>query len=106
MLEKIIPLSQYNTRHCKDREPPLPLYVGLNVHTLTRNKKIVNILYKLGVSVSCDRIIEVENSIASAICKRFREENLVYPVNLRTLVSVFFNFLLGTIMVFLENRWL
>ena len=74
---------QYNSRHCKDREPPLPLYVGLNVHTLTRNKKIVNLLYKLGVSVSYDRIIEVENSIASVICKRFREENLVCPVNLR-----------------------
>ena len=43
---------QYNSRHWKDREPPPPLYVGLNVHTLTRNKKIVNLLYKLGVSVS------------------------------------------------------
>ena len=43
----------------------------------------MNILYKLGVSVSYDRIIEVEDSIASAICKRFREENLVCPVNLR-----------------------
>ena len=25
-------------RHVKDREPPLPIYVGLQVHTLTRSK--------------------------------------------------------------------
>ncbi|KAG1666280.1 putative aldolase class 2 protein [Nymphon striatum] len=30
------------SRHSKKREPPLPLYVGLNVHTLTRRKNLVN----------------------------------------------------------------
>ena len=29
------------TRHTKAREPPLPLYIGLNVHALTRSKTLV-----------------------------------------------------------------
>ena len=34
--------------HFKDRQTPLPLYIGLNIHTQTRSKKILNGLHKLG----------------------------------------------------------
>ena len=33
--------SAENSRHCRDRETPHPLYVGLNIHTQTRSKKIL-----------------------------------------------------------------
>ena len=33
------------------REPAVPLYVGLNIHTLTRNKGTVDRFEKLGLSV-------------------------------------------------------
>ena len=36
-----------NTRHIRDRVPPLPLYIGLSVHTRTRSKKIVKLLNRL-----------------------------------------------------------
>ncbi|KAG1676996.1 hypothetical protein GQR58_014039 [Nymphon striatum] len=71
------------SRHSKKREPPLPLYVGLNVHTLTRSKNLVNSLGMLGISVSYDRIIELENLLSDAVCKRFGEEGLVCPSQLR-----------------------
>ena len=72
-----------NTRHSEAREPPLPLYLGMNIHTLTRSKKIMNQLYKLGISVSYDRIIQVENWLATAACRRAVDDDLVCPVHLR-----------------------
>ncbi|KAG1681694.1 hypothetical protein GQR58_011690 [Nymphon striatum] len=71
------------SRHSKKREPPLPLYVGLNVYTLTRSKNLVTSLCMLGISVSFDPIIELENLLSDAVCKRFGEEGLVCPSQLR-----------------------
>ena len=70
-------------RHFKHRETPLPLYVGLSIHTLTRSKKIINNLHRLGISVSYSRVIELENSLTNALCKQFEEEDVVCPAQLR-----------------------
>ena len=75
--------SSESHRHFKDRETPLPLYIGLNIHTQTRSKKILNSLHKLGISISYKRVIEVENSLGSGICKRFEDEGIVCPLQLR-----------------------
>ena len=80
---KVKTSSVVKSRHTKYREPPIPLFVGLHVHTQTRSKKIVNTLHRMGVSVSYDRVLEIENSLATAVCKCFEEENLVCPANLR-----------------------
>ena len=46
--------------HCFDSldlEPPLPLYIGINVHTQTRSKALVTQLCQLGLSIdlwSCE----------------------------------------------------
>ena len=72
-----------NNRHSKDREMPLPLYIGLNLHTQTRSKNLVNNLHKLGISISYKRVIELENHLASAICERFQHEDIVCPSHLR-----------------------
>lgn len=75
--------SAVKYRHSKDREPLIPLYLGLNIHTLTRSKKIVNNLYRLGISISYARIIVLENLLASAVCKQYEEEGLVCPSHLQ-----------------------
>ena len=66
-------------RHTMDREPPLPLYIGLDVHTLTRSKKMVTRLYELGISVSYERVLTVQDWIATAVCQRYSEDDLVCP---------------------------
>ena len=43
----------------------------------------VNNLYRMGVSFSYDQVLEIESSIATAVCKWFEEENLVCHANLR-----------------------
>jgi hypothetical protein len=45
-------------QHSRKFEPPLPLYIGLKVHTLFRSKKLVSELSQLGLSVSYDRILQ------------------------------------------------
>ena len=72
-----------NFRHELDRETPLPLYLGLKVHAVTRNKTLVNILNNLGLCVSYDRVLQIQSNISNRICKRYEEEKVVCPPNLR-----------------------
>ena len=72
-----------SSRHSKIFEPPLPLYIGLKVHTQTRSKKLISELYQLGLSVSYDRILELEKQIASSCCEQTNEIGLVCPRQLK-----------------------
>ena len=66
-------------QHSHEREPPLPTSIGLNVHTQTRSKTLVNALYRLGFSISYNRVEELANGLATAVCNRFEEDSLVFP---------------------------
>ena len=55
----------------------MPLYLGLKIHTQTRSKKLVSELCHLGLSVSYDRILELENEIATSLCNSINEIGLV-----------------------------
>ncbi|KAL9982988.1 hypothetical protein ACROYT_G005106 [Oculina patagonica] len=70
--------SSTQTRHSLEREPPLPVYIGLKIHGLTRCKQIIQQLHELGISVSYDRVIKLEEWIAEATCERF-EEDEIFP---------------------------
>ena len=48
--------SSSKPRHVLPREPPLPLYIGFNIHSLTRSKTWIKRLYQLGLDVSYDRV--------------------------------------------------
>ena len=74
------------SRHTLEREPPLPIYIGMNVHTLTRSMKLIQQLYHIGISISYDRIMEIEDLIANCICERFAEDGVGYPACLRKLL--------------------
>ena len=45
--------------HSRDREPPLPIYLGLMTHAETRKRTLVDKLYNLGLSISYDRVLEL-----------------------------------------------
>ena len=44
----------------------------------------MNKLSKLGLCICYDRVLELENSLATAVCRCYEEEQLVCPPNLRT----------------------
>ena len=75
--------SVSKSRHSLDREPPLPLYIGMKIHTETRSKKIITQLYDLGLSVSYDRVLQLESQLATAVCENFQDKGTVVPAQLR-----------------------
>ena len=45
--------------HNKDKETPLPVYVGLLIHGRTRKHELVDIFFQLGLSISYDRVLDI-----------------------------------------------
>ena len=72
-----------NSRHSLDREPPLPIYLGLDVHSRTRSKVLINELHRLGLSVSYHRVMEIEEWLATSVSERYDNEGVVCPAQLR-----------------------
>ena len=76
-------LAAGKSRHSMKYEPPLPLYIGLDIHTRLRSKKIVTELHELGLSVSYDRVLQLENQLATAVSLHTQKEGVVCPPQLR-----------------------
>lgn len=83
-LKKIKKLTAKSDRHNQDREPPLPLYLGMSVHAQTRSKKFVNQLYELSLSVSYQRIDDIMNNLATSVCDHFKSVGIVCPLSLQS----------------------
>lgn len=71
------------SRHSGSREPCLPLYVGLSIHSSTRSKTLIEKMYQMGISTSYNRIMEIEDWLARSLCERYKEDGCVAPACLR-----------------------
>ena len=71
------------TRHTLLHEPPLPIYLGLNIHAAAQSKKLIQMLYKMGITISYDRIMTLEDWLDTSVCERFKEDGVVSPACLR-----------------------
>ena len=65
------------------RETPLSIYVGLVLHTETRKKKLVDKFYRMGLSISYDRVMQISADLGISICAQFEEEGVVCPSKLK-----------------------
>lgn len=70
-------------RRNKNRETPVSLYIGLSIHAKTRSRDLIDIMHDLGLCVSYDRVLAISTDIGSAVCRRYQEEQVVCPPNLR-----------------------
>ena len=68
----------YQTR---DRETPMPLYMGLKLHAHDRLKNLIREFHQLGLTVSYARIMDVRRRFARAVSNRFKDEGVVVPTN-------------------------
>lgn len=77
--------SETNTAlyHSSEREPPLPVYVGLMTDAETRKRTIVDELYNLGLSISYDRVLEISTEMGNKVCARYESEGVVCPPKLK-----------------------
>ncbi len=76
----IAQLLQYNSsvrrrvgstsiRHNKTRETPVPIYVGLTVHAISRKRDLIDTLFDLGLSISYDRVMEISTAMNNHVCE-------------------------------------
>jgi len=72
-----------DTRHSRDREPPLPLFLGACIHSKTRSKDLVDILYRMGLSVSYDRVLNMSADLANSTINHFETIGAVCPPSLK-----------------------
>ena len=68
--------SSDQDHHNRCRETPLPIYLGLSIHAQTRKRELVDDFFKLGLSVSYDRVLSISTDIGNTICREFQKENL------------------------------
>lgn len=71
--------------HAKERETPLPMYVGIGRYLLraeTRKRGLVDKLCDLGLSVSYNRVLEISSELGNKVSAQFQAENVVCPLNL------------------------
>ena len=70
-------------RHSEDRETPLPIYLGLMIHAITRKRDIIDKLYKLGLSISYDRVLKLSADLANAVFQQYEDDGIVCPPGLK-----------------------
>ena len=58
-----------NQRKNLAREPSIPIYLGLSIHIETRDKKLIEQLYQLGLTLSFDRVLQIENCFRHNVTK-------------------------------------
>lgn len=75
--------SEKSVRHRINREPPLPIYVGLYLHSKTRKRDLIDEMNKLGISISYDRLLRITTSMSNACLNQYSDDKIVCPTNLR-----------------------
>ena len=72
--------TEYRRNH--SQETPLPLYVSLKLHAETRQRLLIDRLFKHGLCVSYDRVLGVTADLANAVCAQFEADKVVCPLKL------------------------
>ena len=62
---------------------PVAVYLGLLLHSQTRQKNLIDKLYSLGHSISYERVLEIETVTGNKISERFELEKTVCSSTLR-----------------------
>ena len=70
-------------RHNQERETPLPIYLGVMIHTKTRKRELVDTLHELGLSISYDRVLGISTEAGNKICNHYERERAVCPPELK-----------------------
>lgn len=62
---------------------PVPIYIALKVHAVTRSKNLIDALFGLGLCISYDRLLKLTADIANGVCQRFEIDGIVCPPKMR-----------------------
>ena len=70
-------------RHSKFNEPTLPVKIGLLVHAKTRKKSLVETLVAKGLSISYQRVQDIQKMVKNQLCDKFKKDGAVCPPSLQ-----------------------
>ena len=65
----------------------LPVYTALKIHGETRKRSLVEVMHKLGLCISYDRVMDISTDLANSVTAQFEKEGVVCPSKLRKDVS-------------------
>ena len=83
-ITELLMFNMKNIAYKKTMEMPLPLYIGIWLHSQTRSKKLIKHLNEMGISVSYDRVIKTERTMADRVIHQSQTDQVVCPENLRS----------------------
>ena len=75
--------SETGMYHSRDKETPLPVYVGLLIHGRTLKRELVDMFFQLGLSISYDRVLNISTAMATAAAAQYERDGVVCPFILR-----------------------
>lgn len=78
----IAQLILFNSKSCKNREVPLAVYIAMKIHSQTRQKKLVETFYDLGLCISYDRLMDINTELANNSCEVYNVLGKVCPIQL------------------------
>ena len=65
------------------REPPLPVYIGLMIHYKTQDLALIKKLSKLGLCISKHRVSQLSISMGNTVIEANERDNMVLPMSLK-----------------------
>lgn len=71
-------------RHRRERECLLLVYTALKIHVETRNRRLVDVMHKLGLCISYDRVMDIFTDLAKSVTA---QDSVFCPPKLRKDVS-------------------
>ena len=63
-------------RHVKERETPVPVYVGLKLYAFLSTKTVIQRFFSLGLSILYDRCLSICNDIGLNMLKKYDLEGM------------------------------
>lgn len=70
-------------KHSRERETPLPIFLGALIHSKTRKRELVDYMFELGLSISYDHVLDISTMLGNRICKLYNSQGVVCPPQLR-----------------------
>ena len=61
-------------RHSQQRETPLPIYLGILLHTQTRKRDLVDALFHLGLCISYKQVLSISTELFDEICYHYERK--------------------------------
>ena len=72
-----------NVRHRRERECQLPVCTALKIHGETRKRGLVDVMHKLGLCISHDRVMDISTDLANSVTAQFEQDGVVCSPKLR-----------------------